>query len=92
MVQPVRLKLDGKVLDLNPASQAETRLKLSLDKAASDELFTTAEVARRADIGMSTLQRAGVLPDYTAIVGHKRYWGNPKAIAELLRQVKHEGC
>ena len=86
----ITLKLNGKAFDLNAPSPAETKLKAFLDKAPADEIYTLLEICRRAGIGSSTLGRYRPA-EYSAIVGKYRYWGNPKAIAELLRKVKHEG-
>ena len=86
----ITLKLNGKAFDLNTPSPTETKLKAFLDKAPADEIYTVSELCRRAGIGSSTLGRYRTA-EYSAIVGKSRYWGNPKAIAELLRQVKHEG-
>lgn len=92
----ITLKLNGRPFDLHPARPTEAKIKALLDKAPADEILTTADLSCRLNSSRLTLRRNSAeygagLPAYTATVGHNRYWGNPKAIAELLRQVKHEG-
>ena len=92
MAQSVRLKLDGKEFSLWRTNPTHTKLKDFLDKAAVDELYTGRELARKTGVASSTVSdyAKGFVDvfggDYTEKSGSVRYWGNPKAIAELRRQ------
>jgi len=84
------LKLNGKPLDLNPLTPSAQKVKAFLDKAPADELFTTAELAQKARAGRVEDQTqifTRSLPAYWERVSNRVLWGNPKAIAELRKQV-----
>jgi hypothetical protein len=87
-----RLKVNGTTFNPHPPTPTQSKLISLLDKAPVDELYTPAELARR--LGCSVCTFSDYMPrpgdphaPYTAKVRHNRYWGNPKAIAELIRQV-----
>lgn len=92
----VTLKLNGKPLELNPPSRSMLDLKATLDKSKPDEIFTSRELAPRIGLKAKTLADRATeylhsIPGYSITVrngaGHNiRYWGHPKAIAELKRQ------
>lgn len=89
---PASLKLNGKPLQLRPASPTVQKLKAFLDKSPADELLTNSELGVRIHTHRSTIKTSSVfgnslLRGYSAKVGPIRYWGNPKAIAELRKQV-----
>lgn len=93
----IALKLNGKPLDLNPVIPASIlKIRGFLEKAPADELFENRDFAAKMNVAVSTLGRAA-----TAYAEHvngfthsvrlygqpqRRFWGNPKAIAELRRQ------
>lgn len=93
----VLLKCNGKPLELNAPSLPLSNLKALLDKGKHDEVFIGEDIAQRIGIKPKTLRAlAGEysrsMPGYSTKVrngrGHIiRYWGHPKAIAELERQV-----
>lgn len=92
----VALKLNGKPLELHPPPRPMTDLKAILDKSKPDEIFTGEELAPRIGIKAKTLRERAPeylrsIPGYSITIrndaGHTvRYWGHPKAIAELKRQ------
>jgi hypothetical protein len=86
-----RLKLNGKPLELRPARPTETQISNFLDNAPADELYLAQDLAKKAHVGSSSLTPSSwcgdLLRRYSARIGKLRYWGNPKAIAELLKQV-----
>lgn len=97
MVQPVRLKLDGRAFEMKRTTPTGTKIQEFLSKAPADDLFSAAQIAQEVGVSPGSIKGRGAmlaesLEPYTAIFMGKRVWGNPKAIAELLRQVKHEGC
>lgn len=84
------LKLNGKPLVLRPESPIIGEIKKLLDKAPADELFTVQEVARKLGSGyhyVSDQSNREELAAYTLRVGKVRYWGHPRAIVELKKQV-----
>ncbi len=86
----VALKLNGKPLDLNPPLPTSERISAFLSKAPADELFRSYDIAECLKIHQSAFlnERAyRELTGFTYKVGPKRYWGHPKAIAELRRLV-----
>ncbi len=89
------LKLNGHPFDLNPHTPTETKIIQYLDNSPADELYTLGEIAKRIGKAKSTINEQLRNPDnrigpYRTHIGNKTYWGNPNAIAELLRQVAHE--
>lgn len=84
------LKLNGKPLDLSPKSPATDALRAWLDKAPQDEVFTGDVLSEKVKIcRTSSLGRAkDLLGDkYTLVIRGTRYWGHPKAIQALRKQV-----
>jgi hypothetical protein len=91
MAQTVRLKLNGKPFDLRPLTPTLEKMRGLLDSSPADELFDTLQLSKLVGKSVKSLRSDNAtfvdpLPEYTARVGTKRYWGNPKAIAELRRQ------
>jgi len=89
--EPKPLKLNGKPLRLRQPPPTIQRLCQFLDAAAADDLFSGSELAGRLKIHPQPLKTRNVWDDpalkgYSARIGGVRYWGNPAAIAELLRQ------
>jgi hypothetical protein len=89
------LKLNGKPFDLCHPRPTEVKIRAFLDQAPADEIFTNSDLAIKIEGSQLNMKACGKeyaesLPTYTARVGGARYWGNPKAIAELLRRVKNE--
>jgi hypothetical protein len=83
------LKLNGKVLDLNPPSPSVVKLQGFLDAAAPDELFTCDELAKRAGVAVATIRSHAKIADaYRHKAGAAMYYGHPKAVAELRRQME----
>jgi len=88
----IGFKLDGKPLDLRPIPPSVIQVKLFLDKQKADDLFSTSELCKKTRVAERTLrQNDESLIGYSLRVGVNRYWGNPKAISELQRQVADEG-
>lgn len=85
------LKLNGKPFSLHTEAPTTITVRKTLDKAPPDELFTTQELLKRAGVGRSSLVRGSGFDTYRLKVGPKVYWGHPKAIAELKKQVAREG-
>jgi hypothetical protein len=86
----VVLKLNGKPLQLHPPTPTEVKIKGFLDKAPTDELYSSTELAKKAGVARSMVCDTGnrdQFKGYSARLGQIRYWGNPKAIIELLKQV-----
>lgn len=83
------LKLGGRPLDLNPLPPSAVKLKAFLDKAPADELFTTADLAAKTRIPVlaQNPNLFKMLDAYRSKLGNRMLWGNPRAIAELKRQV-----
>ena len=91
----VKLKLNGKSLELHSLPPSIIQIKTFLDKAPEDELFTTPELAVRLGLSyvhVRILYRNSALIPYSYSCGNreKRFWGNPRAISELMRQIKNE--
>jgi hypothetical protein len=82
------LKLNGKPFDLCHPRPTEVKIRAFLDQAPADEIFKIE--GSQLNMKACGKEYAESLPTYTARVGGARYWGNPKAIAELLRRVKNE--
>jgi hypothetical protein len=83
----VALKLNGKPLDLTPKSSRVDALKAFLDAAPIDEIFDSATLSKIARVSSSAMHDAKErLAIYSLLLGRNRYWGHPKAIAELKRQ------
>ena len=91
----VKLKLNGKVFEKH-LSPLTIKVKAFLDKSPDDEIFTIQEMALRARVVDPTSVRCAnfynspTLKDYNVKANTNRYWGNPKAIAELMRQIENE--
>lgn len=89
----IKLKLNGKGFDLKNAGGVMMRLQAFLDAAPTDELFDSMELAQRVETDRNNLTSGSIarnpkLSAYSARIGSARYWGNPKAIAELKRQTQ----
>lgn len=88
----ITLKLDGKPLSLVRTPPSLVKMSTFLKSAPTDELFSAQELARVLKLshhGMNEMRftQAPELVDCTFKIGNTRYWGHPKAIAELKRQV-----
>lgn len=86
------LKLHGKPLELNPAPPLARKIKTYLEGLGDDQLRTSEQVCQETGTTLRTL-RSG---DYGQHLGayHQfctrfncNLWGNPRAIAELKRQL-----
>lgn len=83
------LKLNGRPLQLKQEPGAVRKVIALLDKSPEDEVFLTADVIQKSGVSstsLSTAVRTGSLNNHSALVGKHRYWGNPRAIAELVKQ------
>ena len=90
----VKLKLNGKVFEKH-LSPLTIKVKAFLDKSPADEIFTIQEMALRVGVDPTSIRYANfynspTLKDYNVKANTNRYWGNPKAIAELMRQIENE--
>ena len=86
----VSLKLNGKPLVLNDASPCTKKLVSFLNSTPADELFTAQELCRKGGFSLNTVKNVGLMDEFKDLslkAGRIRYWGSPKAIAELRRQV-----
>lgn len=81
------LKLNGKPFQLHPTPPSVLKLTAALDKCPADELYLSADLAKLGVSANSVGTYSNLIPTYTCIVGKLRYYGNPKAIAELRKQV-----
>lgn len=82
------LKLNGKPLDLSPKSPGVEAVRLFLDKLPQDEVLTTDVLVKRAKTSSSTCTKAKQnMAGYSLVVGRNCYWGHPKAIQALKKQV-----
>lgn len=90
----ITLKMRGKPFEAHPMRPTVKKLLDFLNKAPVDEIFTLASVAQRSGVAFSTLRSCNSylagLAGFTEKVGGVRYYGHPKAIAELRRQVAAE--
>ena len=86
----ITLKVGGKALELNPAPPSVLRLARFLDGQPPDALFTSPELAVKAEWALNSIVKYSnnqpELVDYRQTFRHKMYWGSRKAIAELRRQ------
>lgn len=89
MAREVCLKVGGKAFSLRPSSPNMEKVTSYLDKSPVDELFTMAMVEKALGLDDQTIRRAIAdrKADYCHQIGRICYYGNPKAIAELRRQV-----
>jgi hypothetical protein len=86
------LRLDGKPLCLRPLSPTAERIRSLLDSLPATSLLTTAQLQQKIGAGETAVHRASkTLADYREPVNTNRgvsiYWGNPKAIAELRKEL-----
>jgi hypothetical protein len=86
----MEFKLNGKKMDTY-SDYSPSRYKKFLDKLPDGELLTTAELgartkAKNANSLRDTIQRE--LPSYTAMLGHKILFGNPKTIKALKDEIQ----
>lgn len=83
------MKLDGKPLDIRKLAASKESLIRMLDGAPTDEIFSNVELAKKFGVDSSCINKyAKDLQDYTVTLATARYWGNPKAIRELDKQLK----
>ena len=85
------LKLNGKPFVLRPPSSIVGKIKDALDRSPADEIYTGGQVAAKANLGHSSVSDHGAHADlrsYTQRSGNFRYWGNPKAITDLRKQLE----
>lgn len=82
----IRLKLGGKPFSLTQPKPSVVVIKKFLDAAATDEIFTSQSLKDTAKVSNFDVYVSD-LAEYTQKLGRVRYWGHPKAIAELRRQV-----
>lgn len=91
MVQPVRLKLNGKPFEKNPLTPLQLKLKTFLEKAPKDDIYSVDALSRATGISISRLNKmefkgALDLSQHTYHIGSRIYYGSAAAIAELRRQ------
>ena len=88
------LKIHGKLPSAFSVPPLVTKIKTFLDKLPNDEIYSGAEFQRAAKV--SEWIRTKEITDHPILKGYSykiemvRYWGNPKAISELMRQTQHE--
>jgi hypothetical protein len=87
-----KLKLNGKPYE-QPLSLTTIRVKNFLDSSPVDEIFTIQELAARAKVNPGSIRynhffESPTLKNYNTKTPASRYWGNPKAISEFVRQSK----
>jgi hypothetical protein len=82
------LKLNGKPIDvLSLKSDRESLLRF-LDSSDADELFSKSELEKRGYTRSQLEKWATNETRYSCKIGQTRYWGNPKALRELDKQLK----
>jgi hypothetical protein len=89
-MKTITLKVGGKVFDPNPPSPKLLAIVAYLDKKPADELMTGDQLAAALKTSrqyVDDLSRHPRMSNYQQKTGKCRYFGNPKAIAELRRQV-----
>lgn len=91
----VKLKLNGKFKESfnKPIRPSLLAVKRFLDAAPVDELFTVTELSLRVGYNEMAFRyrwafESPVLAGYSLKTPAARYWGNPKAISEFVRQSK----
>jgi hypothetical protein len=85
------LKLNGQPFNPYLRSPALLRVIQFFQSAPKDEIYTAREVAAKLRLHFSYLKDKALDPQlapYSHLVGPKRYYGNPAAIAELKRQME----
>ena len=88
------LKIHGKLPSAFSTRPLITKIKTFLDKLPNDEIYAGKDLQRAAKL--SAWSTTKEIIDHPALKGysHKiemvRYWGNPKAISELMRQTQRE--
>jgi hypothetical protein len=89
MIPKPSLKLDGKIFSPRSPTKSILKVLAVLEQLPPDELLTTKALLGRCNVARSTVDHAVDVnfSEFSTIVGRVRYWGNPKAIKELLRQV-----
>ena len=81
-------KVNGKPTELINLGLVSAIVRKLLDDSPHDELLTNDEVSRRLGRDARVVaQQRQKLPAYHALAAGRSYWGNPKAIAELKRQL-----
>lgn len=90
MVKPVVLKVNGVAFSLRTVTESEKKLIDFFSRAPADDVFLPESLPRATGISRNVIDRhfrsGNLSADFTAKVGKRRYYGNPKAIAELKRQ------
>jgi hypothetical protein len=87
----VTLKLDGKPLNLHPASPTVKVMKDFLDKSPKDEIYSPAELSRKIGVHVCSIRHSALHPElskHTATHLRMRYFGHPAAITALNGQLE----
>lgn len=86
---PTTLRLRGRPFQAKPPAPATIAIVKFLDAAPSKEVFEVDQVANKTGFQIKTISsyaKSPMLADYSVRLGATRYWGNPKAIAQLKRE------
>ena len=90
----ITLKIHGKLPSAFSVPPLITKIKTFLDKLPNDEIYGTTELIEKmkGSEWVKTRFTWGhpALRGYSVRLPQVRYWGNPKAISELMRQTQHE--
>lgn len=87
MASTAKLKLDGQ--PFTPKLAPRIVIQKFLSESPADEVFTSRNLAEKTGLMQQQVKDSvqAIWPDFHCIVARTRYWGNPKAIKELRRQV-----
>ena len=86
---PTALKLNGKPFTVGGPSPSSLKVKAFLESLPQDELLTGREVAKRTGMSQGRVKLVGCdWPELKHKVLHTNFYGSPKAIAELRRQLE----
>jgi len=86
------LRIDGAPLAIAGIASGRARIIALLESLPDDEILTAPMVARRVGLCLRGVQNMeSALTDVAMAwrVGHKVFWGNRQAIAELRRQLEN---
>ncbi len=88
------LKLDGKKFEINPMCEPLRKIFEVLDVSPHDELYSSEELNRKIGCGPTYVQHH-VTNDprfaaYSFRIKMRRYFGHPKAILALRKQIENE--
>jgi hypothetical protein len=81
----MRLTLNGKAFEARPERPSATRLKKLLRRLKTN-FIDSHELSARAKVSMESIHDfIRNNPEYVGRIGHKNWYGNPKAVKELRK-------